>query len=51
MAPAHRPVIANRSVAQAAGIGALVVGSLLLYDAYERRGRQRPWVMRLLPGS
>lgn len=47
----HRPYIRSRSLAQWGGTAALIVGSLLLYDAYEGRGRPRPWLARFLPGS
>lgn len=32
------------------GIALTVAGSWLLYEAYEARGRSRPWLSRLLPG-
>ena len=32
------------------GIALTVAGSWLLYEAYELRGRSRPWISRLLPG-
>jgi hypothetical protein len=32
------------------GIACVVAGSWLLYDAYEARGRSKPWVAKLLPG-
>lgn len=44
-----RPVIANRDLALWGGVVMLVVGSWLLYDAYEGRGRTRPFVTRFLP--
>lgn len=46
-----RPVVANRHLALAAGIAMVVAGAFLLTDAYERRGRRRPFVMRFLPGG
>jgi hypothetical protein len=27
------------------------IGAWLLFDSYEARGRQRPFVLRLLPGA
>jgi hypothetical protein len=33
------------------GIGAIVLGSYALYDAYEQRGRGRPWWLKWLPGA
>jgi hypothetical protein len=43
-------MVKNRRVAQLLGYGAIIAGSWLLYDAYERRGRTRPWGTKLLPG-
>jgi hypothetical protein len=45
-----RPLVADRRTALAAGCAFVVLGSALLYDAFERRGQSRPWVMRWLPG-
>lgn len=45
-----RPVIPDRRTAQVAGVLMVSVGAWLLYDAYEARGRSRPFAMRLLPG-
>lgn len=47
----RRPYVANRGIAQAAGYGCLLLGSFLLYDAYERRGRTKPFVAKLIPGA
>lgn len=47
---AGRPVIADRRTALLAGGALVLLGSYLLYDAYEHRGRTRPWPLRLLPG-
>lgn len=47
---ARKPVIKNRTTAQWLGYALVAAGSLLLYDAYENRGRSRPWVSRLAPG-
>lgn len=44
------PVIPDRRTAQLAGVTFVVVGALCLYDAYENRGRSRPFWTRLLPG-
>lgn len=32
------------------GIALTVAGSWLLFEGYEMRGRNRPWLTRLLPG-
>lgn len=47
----RKPVVRDRHLALYGGIAALVVGSLLLHDAFEARGRSRPWVTKLLPGA
>ena len=47
----RRPVIPDRRTAQLAGVLCIVAGSLLLYDAYEARGIQKPWIAKLLPGA
>ncbi len=46
-----RPVVPDRRTALLAGVGFLVLGSYLLYDAYEHRGRTRPFALRWLPGA
>jgi len=45
-----KPVIPDRRTAQLAGVTFVCVGAFLLYDAYEARGRSRPFLMKLLPG-
>lgn len=45
-----RPVVPDRRTALVAGAVCIIAGSWLLYDAYEHRGRTRPFVLRLLPG-
>lgn len=47
---ARKPYIANRNVALWGGLAAVVVGSLMLHDAYENRGRRRPFAAKFLPG-
>lgn len=47
----NRPMIRNRDAALYGGILLLIGGSVLLYDAYEARGRSRPWFTKLLPGA
>lgn len=46
-----RPVVPDRRTALLAGVGLVLLGSWLLYDAYEARGRGRPFALRLLPGG
>lgn len=45
----NRPVIADRRLALWGGILMLCIGSYLVYDAYEGRGRARPFATRFLP--
>lgn len=45
------PVIRSRRAALILGYGGIIVGSLALWDAYESRGRSRPFVTKLLPGG
>jgi len=45
-----KPLIADRRTAQIAGVLMVSAGAWLLYDAYERRGRTRPFALKLLPG-
>lgn len=48
---AAKPIVRDRRTAVLLGVAAVTLGSLLLHDAYERRGRGRPWALRLLPGA
>lgn len=52
MSPARRtgPYF-DRRHALYGGIAAAVVASFLLHDAYERRGKDRPWLLKWLPGA
>lgn len=45
------PIVRDRQHALWGGVLALCVGSWLLYDAFEARGRQRPFLARFLPGA
>lgn len=40
----------NRRRALLLGYAGIAVGSYLLYEAYEKRGRSRPWLSKLAPG-
>lgn len=47
-----RPVlIRDRRIAVAVGAALIVAGAYLLQDAYEHRGRSRPFALRFLPGG
>lgn len=45
-----KPLIADRRTAVALGVGLYLAGSLVLWDAYEHRGAERPFSFRFLPG-
>ena len=49
--PKRRPYIRDRNHALLIGYVGIVVGALALYDAYENRGRSRPFATKLLPGG
>lgn len=44
-----KPLVANRNVALLGGVVLTVAGALLLHDAFERRGKSRPFALRFLP--
>lgn len=44
------PVVPDRQMAVLRGVAFVCVGAFLLYDAYDARGRSRPFLMKLLPG-
>lgn len=46
----RRPLVKDRRTAMWLGIGFYLAGSLLLWDAHEHRGRDRPFAYRFLPG-
>lgn len=45
------PVIPDRRCALLIGYGGIIVGALALWDAYEARGKRRPFMTKLLPGG
>ena len=45
------PVIKDRRTALFVGYGGIIIGALALWDAYEQRGRRRPFLTKLLPGG
>lgn len=45
-----RPVVADRRWALLLGVLGVTIGSWLLWQAYEARGRTRPVAIRILPG-
>lgn len=46
---ARKPFVANRKMAKWGGYAAILIGSALLWDAYENRGKSRPFASKFLP--
>jgi hypothetical protein len=42
-------LLANRNTELTLGVGLFIASAWLIYDAYEGRGRKRPFVARVLP--
>jgi hypothetical protein len=45
------PFIRDQQLALIIGYAGIILGALALWDAYEARGRQRPFMVKLLPGG
>lgn len=45
------PLIPDRRAALVLGYGGILVGALALWDAYEVRGKRRPFLTKFLPGA
>lgn len=45
----RRPLVRDRRTALMLGVAAYVAGFVLLYDAYEHRGKGRPLWTKFLP--
>lgn len=43
-----KPLVRDRQVALYGGLALTLAGALLLRDAWEHRGVDRPWVMRII---
>lgn len=43
-----RPLVRDRQLALYGGLAMTLAGALLLRDAWERRGKERPWIMRVV---
>lgn len=43
------PLIKNRHHALVLGYAGVIIGAVALYDAYEKRGKERPFITRFLP--
>lgn len=46
-----KPYVRSQSTAMWLGVGATVIGAVLLWDAHEHRGRKRPFVLRWIPSG
>lgn len=47
----RRPFIPDRTTALVVGYAGVFLGALALWDAYEGRGKTRPFLTKLLPGG
>ena len=47
----RRPFVRDRRAALIGGLLLAAGGAFLLYDAYDARGRRRPYLLRVLPGA
>jgi hypothetical protein len=45
------PLIPSRRAALLLGYGGILLGAVALWDAYERRGKRRPFLTKFLPGA
>lgn len=45
----RKPLIPNRDTAILVGVATYLLGVALLWDAYEHRGKSRPFWQRFLP--
>jgi hypothetical protein len=45
------PFIRDQHVALVLGYGGILLGAMALWDAYEGRGRSRPFITKFLPGA
>lgn len=41
----------SQNAALVLGYGGILLGALCLWDAYERRGKSRPFLTKFLPGA
>lgn len=46
-----RPYIRDQQTALLIGYAGILIGALALWDAYEGRGKARPFLTKLLPGG
>ncbi len=46
-----KPIVRDRQLALALGMAAYVLGTVMLWDAFENRGKSRPFWMRFASGG
>lgn len=51
MSKRRGPLIPDRRVALLLGYGGILLGSWCLWEAYELRGKRRPFMTKFLPGA
>lgn len=44
-------LVKDQQTAVMIGVGLYLAGTLVLWDAYEHRGKSRPFIFRWLPGA
>lgn len=47
----HGAPVMSRNTALTLGYGGILLGAWCLWEAYEKRGRQRPFLVKFLPGA
>jgi len=47
----RKPLVADRRTALVLGLAAYALGTLMLWDAYEHRGKDRPFLFRFVSGG
>lgn len=47
----RKPIVGDRQTAIVMGLAAYALGTLLLWDAYEHRGKDRPFIFRIISGG
>lgn len=47
----RRYLVRDRATGQVLGVALVITGAYLLYEAYEKRGGRRPFLLRFIPGG
>lgn len=47
----RQPIVKDPQAALWLGVGFYLLGTLFLWDAHEGRGKERPFILRWLPGA